>query len=192
MYPGLGCPLIGNDFHIEIQVVNTEARVCQEEGECDHYLLVIWALQPWIKQSSIHQHATPPQRRLFSKARAPPNCQLGVFSFMPRPPIYHIFISHWYKRSLYSEGWCRYTCKQSQITWGCFPTFSFDIFWDKVISTSQRCCFMHDYIVLHSVWRDRSRTWKTYGTLLWNGLVKGEREWAWGIRRSLCSTCATL
>lgn len=123
MYPGLGCPLIGNDFHIEIQVVNTEACVCQEEGECDHYLLVIWALQPWIKQSTIHQHASPPRRRLFSKPCAPPHCQHWVFSFIPRPPIYHIFISHWCERSLYSKGCCRYTRKQSQITWGCFPTF---------------------------------------------------------------------
>lgn len=61
------------------------------------------------------------------------------------------------------------TCKQSQITWGCFPTFLFDIFWNEVISSSRRCCFMHDYIVLHSVWRDKSRAWKTYGTLLWIG-----------------------
>lgn len=33
------------------------------------------------------------------------------------------------------------TCKQSQITWGCFQTFFvcvFDIFWNEVISASLR------------------------------------------------------
>lgn len=89
------------------------------------------------------------------------------------------------------------TCKQSQITWGCFPTFFFffflsDIFWNEVISTSRRWCFMHDYIVLLCVKRQEQNMKDLWHSLVKQRVMKGEQERAWGIRRSLCSTCAML
>lgn len=92
------------------------------------------------------------------------------------------------------------TCKQSQITWGCLPTsssfffffFMFDIFWNEVISSSRRWCFMHDYIVLVCVKR-RARSMKDlWHSVVKQGVMKGEQEWARGIRQSLSSTCSLL
>ena len=56
----------------------------------------------------------------------------------------------------------------------------FDIFWEEVISTSRRCYFMHDYIVLHSAKRQESNMKDRWQFVMKSGVLKGEQGRAGG------------
>lgn len=192
-YTGLGCLLIGNDFHIEIQVVNTEACVCQEEGECDHYLLVIWAPQPWIKHVLIQTNMQLHHREGYLT-----NLTLrqtaNVESFHSCQGLLFITFSSLIGTSvLYIARVVAGTCKQSQITWGCFPTFFVwhflewsDLHLPEVLFHAWLYCFT---LCVKRLEQNMKDLWHF---VVKQGVMKGEQEWAWGIRRSLCSTCAML